>query len=289
MGKWDQLKRKIRKLQGLYLFALVLLLSGCGKVGNTDTWVVEVHVLEKETVTREDKETGSEVVYLLSCEDASGSTQVFELTDTALDGKFEAEKAFKELRTGKYYKFRVGWRGPGIEGRAGHHPSIYGAVKMEGFNLEYLPNNIEDGTQSAETADTSQAREEQSEEESSPSREQPPEEALRSEGESSPSGEQPSEEILRPGGQPTGEALRSGGQPTEGIQQTEGNGQKESPFAEAESSGELQSERGQEDIEAELEESFAAERESLAREQESLEAKLLELEQELKGLEGAGQ
>lgn len=243
MKKWDHLKRNIKRLQGLYLLALVLLLSGCGKIGNTDTWVVEVYVVEKETVTREDKDTGTEEVFLLDCEDASGGTQVFELTDTALDGKYEAEKAFKELRVGKYYKFRVGWRGPGIEGRSGHHPSIYGAVKMEGFNLEYLPNNIDGGSQAAGASEEAvQSKEGQQAEESTRSKED-----------------------LQPG-----------------ESETEGSRQQESVPAEAEGSRELPSESPQEDIEAKLEESFAAEK-------ESLEEKLRELEQELRRLEGAAE
>lgn len=257
MKKWDHLKRNIIKLQGLYLLILVFLLAGCGKIGNTDTWVVEVHVLEKETVTREDKDTGTEEVFLLNCEDEAGDTQVFELTDTALDGKFEAEKAFKELKTGKYYKFRVGWRGPGIEGRSGHHPSIYGAVKMEGFDLEYLPNNIDDGDQDTKTAEeASQSGEDRQATESSRSGED-----RRIEGSAQ------SKEDLQP-------------------RETEGSRQQESEPAEAESNGELPSESLQEDIQAKLEESFAAEKESLAKEQESLEEKLRELEQELKRLEG---
>lgn len=274
MKKWDHLKRNIKRLQGLYLLALVLLLSGCGKVGNTDTWVVEVHVVEKETVTREDKDTGTEEVFLLNCEDASGGTQVFELTDTALDGKYEAEKAFKELKTGKYYKFRVGWRGPGIEGRSGHHPSIYGAVKMEGFNLEYLPNNIDGGSQAAGASEEAlQLGEGQPAEESSRSGED-----RQAEESSQPGEDRQREESAR---------SKEGLQPRES--ETEGVRRPESVSAEAESSGELPSESPQEDIEAKLEESFAAEKESLAKEQESLEEKLRELEQELRRLESAAE
>lgn len=281
MKKWDHLKRNIIKLQGLYLLILVFLLAGCGKIGNTDTWVVEVHVLEKETVTREDKDTGTEEVFLLNCEDEAGDTQVFELTDTALDGKYEAEKAFKELKTGKYYKFRVGWRGPGIEGRSGHHPSIYGAVKMEGFDLEYLPNNIDDGDQDTKTAEeASQSGEDRQATESSRSGED-----QRTE-ESTWSGEdQRAKERSRSG---EDRRIEGSAQSKEDLQprETEGSRQQESEPAEAESNGELPSESLQEDIQAKLEESFAAEKESLAKEQESLEEKLRELEQELKRLEG---
>lgn len=115
------------------LFGFLGRIKHQGKQG--DTWQVEAQVVKKSTTMRENGENGSEKVYLievypLNKEEEGLAAQTFEVTDTSLDGRFTGEQVFHQIRTGKAYRFKVGWRNREIIDQDGYYPSIYGAATL---------------------------------------------------------------------------------------------------------------------------------------------------------------
>ena len=84
-------------------------------------WVVEISEMD-----------GKEI-YLIHGEDRNGVQKTFQITNAALSERFEESKVFKEIKTGKYYKFKVADE----ETYESYYPSICGAVKLiKGFSPE---------------------------------------------------------------------------------------------------------------------------------------------------------
>ncbi len=133
----NQLKNIIIAAASFFIVVLVLiLLMRLQKDGEkNEDWRVEGQVVRKETIIREDKDNGTEEVFLIDCEDEDGVVHTFELTDTALSGNITAEDAYKEIKTGRAYRFKVGWRNRQAMDKDGHYPSIYGAASLVEFNL----------------------------------------------------------------------------------------------------------------------------------------------------------
>ena len=115
------------------LFGFLGRIKRHGKQG--DPWQVEAQVVKKSTTMRDNGENGSEKVYLievypLNQEGEELSAQTFEVTDTSLDGRFTGAQVFSQIRTGKAYRFIVGWRKIEIIDQDGYYPSIYGAATL---------------------------------------------------------------------------------------------------------------------------------------------------------------
>ncbi len=90
--------------------------------------MVEVVIVEKEISEMDGKE-----IYLIHGEDRNGVQKTFQITNAALSERFEESKVFKEIKTGKYYKFKVADE----ETYESYYPSICGAVKLiKGFSPE---------------------------------------------------------------------------------------------------------------------------------------------------------
>lgn len=90
--------------------------------------MVEVVIVEKEISEIDGKE-----IYLIHGEDRNGVQKTFQITDAALNERFEESEVYQEIKTGKYYKFKVADE----ETFESYYPSICGAVKLiEGFSPE---------------------------------------------------------------------------------------------------------------------------------------------------------
>lgn len=140
MRDTDKVKNIIIGASAFIIFVLILiLLSRLQKEGDKmDVWRVEGQVVEKETVVRENEENGTEEVYLIkiySLDSEDDAVHTFEMTDRALEGNIAAKDAYKEIKTGRAYRFKVGWRDKKVMNRAGYYPSIYGAASLVEFNL----------------------------------------------------------------------------------------------------------------------------------------------------------
>ena len=109
--------------------ALLLLLYLHPRQGTDyDREMVEVVIVEKEISEMDGKE-----IYLIHGEDRNGVQKTFQITNAALSERFEESKVFKEIKTGKYYKFKVADE----ETYESYYPSICGAVKLiKGFSPE---------------------------------------------------------------------------------------------------------------------------------------------------------
>ena len=94
----------------IFLLVLILMANIQKEREKNEDWRVEGQVIKREAVTRDDEKNGTEKVYLIDCEDENGVVHTFELTDAALDGNISAKEAFREIETGKAYRFKVGWR-----------------------------------------------------------------------------------------------------------------------------------------------------------------------------------
>ena len=142
----DKVKNIIIGAGAVIIFILVLmLLSRLQKEGEkNEVWRVEGQVVKKEVITRNDEKNGMEDVYVIDCEDEDGIVHTFELTDAALDGKYDAETAYKEIKTGRAYRFKVGWQERRVMEKAGYYPSIYGAASLVDFNLALLDESTAD-------------------------------------------------------------------------------------------------------------------------------------------------
>ena len=98
------------------------------EVPKYDRWFVEVHVVKKEVT-----EIEGETVYLLHCEEKDGKEDIFEIADEAIGERFEESDVFRQIKTGKYYKFRIGK----AEDFGRYYPCVSGAVKLiDGFSEE---------------------------------------------------------------------------------------------------------------------------------------------------------
>lgn len=135
----------IRKILGglalIFLFILLLTWAGNSSSGRTpETWMQEVKVVDKTTVSRENEDGGSEEVYIFICEDKDGIEQRYEITEDSLEGKFDVEDVFTQIQVTRYYRFTVGWQNTRYKGQEGYYPSVYGARKMEGFDTLEEPD-----------------------------------------------------------------------------------------------------------------------------------------------------
>ena len=90
-----------------------------------DMRYVEILVVEKEIAEIDD-----EAVYLIHTKDRNGNPETFEITNAALGERFEESSVYKEIKSGKYYKFRIADQ----ETYESYYPSICGAVTLiDGF------------------------------------------------------------------------------------------------------------------------------------------------------------
>lgn len=149
----DKVKNIIIGAGAIIIFILVLmLLSRLQREGEkNEVWRVEGQVVKKEVITRNDEKNGMEDVYIIDCEDEDGIVHTFELTDAALNGKYDAETAYKEIKTGKAYRFKVAWQEKRVMEKAGYYPSIYGAASLVDFNLALLDESTADKDSGLET------------------------------------------------------------------------------------------------------------------------------------------
>lgn len=113
-------------LIGIALVVFLLFLFLHPRAENSyDTEMVEVFIVEKEITTMDGKD-----VYLIYGEDQNGIQKIFQITNAALRDRFEEEEVFQEIKTEKYYKFKVADE----ETFGSNYPSICGAVKLiDGF------------------------------------------------------------------------------------------------------------------------------------------------------------
>ena len=156
----ENVKNIIIGAAALIIFALVLvLLARIQKEGEkNEDWRVEGQVVKREVVTRDDEENGTEKVYLIDCEDENGVVHTFELTDRALEGNIGAAQAFREIETGKAYRFKVGWHEKRVMEKPGYYPSIYGAASLVEFNLEVAGEKTEASLDMADASEKERDR-----------------------------------------------------------------------------------------------------------------------------------
>lgn len=256
----------------LIIFVLVLILmANIQKEGEkNEDWRVEGKVIKREAVTRDDEKNGTEKVYLIGCEDENGVVHTFELTDAALDGNISAEEAFREIKNGKAYRFKVGWREKGVMDKPGYYPSIYGAASLVEVNLALSAQaedmkETSDGKETAGTKETTSVPETRASSDMENDTETDTAVQERENAEtttaSETSGRRETESEERPS------KLEIGGIKIEPVEQTVDEELLES--LEAQVKKDLE-----ESIQAELEESFDMERKSLKKEIENLEEKL---------------
>lgn len=135
---------------------VLILMAGIQKEREkNEDWRVEGQVIKREAVTRDDEKNGTEKVYLIDCEDENGVVHTFELTDAVMKGNISAEEAFREIKSGKVYRFKVGWREKELMDKPGYYPSIYGAASLAEVNLALAAQAAE-----AESEKTAAATEE---------------------------------------------------------------------------------------------------------------------------------
>lgn len=260
------------------IFVLVLILmANIQKEGEkNEDWRVEGKVIKREVVTRDDEKNGTEKVYLIGCEDENGAVHTFELTDAAMEGNIGAKEAFREIETGKAYRFKVGWREKEIMNKPGYYPSIYGAASLVEVNLALSAQAAEaeataDMKETTEGKETTGAKETTSvpETRASSDMENDTETATavqeRENAETTTASETSKRRETESEERPS--KLEIGGIKIEPVEQTVDEGLLES--LEAQVKKELE-----ESIQAELEESFDMERKSLKKEIENLEEKL---------------
>lgn len=105
---------------------LAIILFNPIEIPSYDHWFVEIQVVEKEV-----KEINGDKVYLLHCEDSEGKQDIYEIAKEAIGERFEEPGVFREIKTGKYYKFQIGK----AEEFGAYYPCVCGAVKLiEGFS-----------------------------------------------------------------------------------------------------------------------------------------------------------
>lgn len=258
----------------IFLLVLILMANIQREGKKNEDWRVEGKVIKKEVVTRDDEKNGTEKVYLIGCEDENGAVHTFELTDAAMEGNIGAKEAFREIETGKAYRFKVGWREKEIMNKPGYYPSIYGAASLVEVNLALSAQAAEATADTKETTvgkETAGAKETASvlETRASSDTENDTEaatavrerEGTETTTASETSGRRETESEERPS------KLEIGGIKIEPVEQTVDEELLES--LEAQVKKELE-----ESIQAELEESFDMERKSLKKEIENLEEKL---------------
>ncbi len=142
----------------IFLLVLILMANIQKEREKNEDWRVEGQVIKREAVTRDDEKNGTEKVYLIDCEDENGVVHTFELTDAALDGNISAKEAFREIETGKAYRFKVGWREKEIVDKPGYYPSIYGAASLVEVNLA-LSAQAAEAEATADTEETTDGKE----------------------------------------------------------------------------------------------------------------------------------
>ncbi|MCI9360748.1 MAG: hypothetical protein HFG65_07235 [Hungatella sp.] len=142
----------------IFLLVLILMANIQKEREKNEDWRVEGQVIKREAVTRDDEKNGTEKVYLIDCEDENGVVHTFELTDAALDGNISAKEAFREIETGKAYRFKVGWREKEIMDKPGYYPSIYGAASLVEVNLA-LSAQAAEAEATADTEETTDGKE----------------------------------------------------------------------------------------------------------------------------------
>lgn len=116
-------------LLGLVILAFLLFLFAHPRQGaDYDRPMMEVVIMEKEIAEMDGRD-----IYLIHGEDRNGEEKTFQITNAALNGRFEESKVYKEIKTGKYYKFKFADK----EVYDSYYPSICGAVKLiDGFSPE---------------------------------------------------------------------------------------------------------------------------------------------------------
>lgn len=93
-----------------------------------DTELVEAHVIGKEIV-----EIDEEAVYLIHTEDRYGKETTYEIAESAINERLKIENVYKEIKKGKYYRFRIGE----AEHYECHYSCICGAATLiDGFTEE---------------------------------------------------------------------------------------------------------------------------------------------------------
>ena len=98
------------------------------KVIRYDREPVEVQVVGKEIA---DRDGGKQ--YLLHCMKADGGQETLELHEKSIGERFEREIVYKQIRSGKYYKFNVAMK----EEFGSQYWTVCGAIKLiNGYTLE---------------------------------------------------------------------------------------------------------------------------------------------------------
>lgn len=116
-------------LLGIVLTLFLLFLFLHPRTDNTyDTQMVEVLIVEKEIAQLDGKD-----IYIIYGEDRNGIQKSFQITNEAMSDHFEESEVYQEIKTGKYYKFKIADE----ETFNSYYPSICGAVKLiDGFSPE---------------------------------------------------------------------------------------------------------------------------------------------------------
>lgn len=93
-----------------------------------ESWEKEVYIVKKEIA-----EADGETIYLLHGEDKDGWEMTYRIADEALTMNVTAENAYKEIRQGRHYRFRV------EEGAkyGSYYPCVLGAERLiNGFSTQ---------------------------------------------------------------------------------------------------------------------------------------------------------
>ena len=125
----SQIERWKYLLLGMALAAFLIFLFLHPRTENSyDTEMVEVMIVEKEITSMDGKD-----VYLIHGKNQKREQKTFQITEAALRKRFEEAEVFDEIKTGKYYKFKITDK----ETYDSYYPSICGAVKLiDGFSPE---------------------------------------------------------------------------------------------------------------------------------------------------------
>lgn len=110
------------------ILILALVMFNPIKIVRYDREPVEVQVVKKEII-----EQDGEKLYLLHCVKADGEQETLELHKESIGERFEQDVVYKQIKTGKYYNFRVAMK----EEFKSHYRTVCGAVKLiNGFSEE---------------------------------------------------------------------------------------------------------------------------------------------------------
>lgn len=96
--------------RAIFLVIVVVIVICAGLASCAESWRKGTERREEiGTVTdKGTKRSGKEDKYLVYTKDENGESQVFEVTDNLLAGRFNSSDVYAEIEVGKTYKFTVG-------------------------------------------------------------------------------------------------------------------------------------------------------------------------------------